>query len=317
LKHALMVGMMGRVADRFHEYQPDRGFRERLALARKVASADGVEVVYPTEFEDRGAAIAAIRDSGLPLSAVNLNVKGEKRWQRGSFTNPDPVTREQAVEELKNSMDLARELEIGMVSCCPLIDGHNYPFEADYTKQWRWLEDGVAEGVAHRKDVRLSMEYKLNESRNSNILGDVGRALYLCERVGAPNLGVTMDVGHALIARETPAEALCLAAMAGKLFYVHFNDNARDWDWDMIPGAINFWDLLETIYYMRRVGYDGWISYDVVVRDGEMVDSMETSIKAVKNSEKIVDRIGMENIGAMIERGRPDLTMRELWEALA
>lgn len=85
----------------------------------------------------------------------------------------------------------------------------------------------------------------------------------------------------------------------------------------MIPGAINFWDLLETIYYMRRVGYDGWISYDVVVRDGEMVDSMETSIKAVKKSEKIVDRIGIENIGAMIERGRPDLTMRELWEALA
>ncbi len=311
-----MVGMMGRVSDRFHEYQPARSFRDRLTLAKRVQSSDGVEVVYPTEFENREDALDAIKGSGLTLSAVNLNVKGEKRWQNGSFTSHDPRIRERAVEELKNAMDLANLLSVGMVSCCPLIDGHNYAFEVDYTKQWGWLEDCVEAGVNYRRDVKLSMEYKLNESRNSNVLSDMGRVLYLCERVGASNLGVTMDVGHSLIARETPAEALCLAAARGKLFYVHFNDNARDWDWDMIPGSVNFWDLLETVFYMKLVGYGGWISYDVLVRDGDMVESMETSIRVVKMAEKLVDKIGMEKIKAMIERGRPDITMRELIGAL-
>ena len=43
--------------------------------------------------------------------------------------------------------DLAAELGTDMVTCCPLIDGHNYSFEADYMAQWRWLEEGIAEAA--------------------------------------------------------------------------------------------------------------------------------------------------------------------------
>ena len=52
IKHALMVGMMGRVADRFHEYQSARDLIGRLELARKVTNADGIEIVYPSEFKN-------------------------------------------------------------------------------------------------------------------------------------------------------------------------------------------------------------------------------------------------------------------------
>lgn len=316
IKHALMVGMMGRVADRFHEYQSARDLIGRLELARKVTNADGIEIVYPSEFKNMAETIRIVKESGFTISAVNLNVKQEKRWQRGSFTNPDPEIRRQAVQEMKTAMDLAVEFGAGMISCCPLIDGHNYSFEADYLQQWGWMEECIREGARHRPDIRVSLEYKLNESRNFNVLSDMGRSLYMVERIGLPNVGVTMDVGHALVVKETPAEALSLAALAGKLFYVHFNDNAREWDWDMMPGSVNFWDLLEVMFYLRRLDWNGWFSYDVIVRDGDMAEAMQTSIEAVKIADQLVDKIGMANLEAMIREGDPGRAYSQLFRAL-
>jgi xylose isomerase len=298
-----MVGLMGRQADRFHEYQPARGLRERLEMAGRVRGADGIEVVYPADFSDPDQSVQQIRECGLPVSAVNLNVKSAGKWQRGSFTSPDPALRAEATADLKTAMDLAVELEAHMVTCCPLIDGHNYSFQVDYLKQWEWLEAALAECGEYRTEVRISLEYKINESRNYCILGDVGRTLYLCERLGHPNLGITLDVGHALVAGETPAEAACLAHRAGRLFYVHFNDNAREWDWDMLPGSVNLWDLIETVFYLGRIGWDGWLAYDVLTRDGEPVEQMDATISIMKTAEKLVDKIGRERLEEFIAEG--------------
>ena len=316
LKHSVMTGMLGRIADRFHEYQPAADFRERLARARRVRGADGVEVVYPSEFPDLQESIAVVRDSGLAISALNLNVKSDKKWQQGSFTSADPQLRRDAVAELKTALDLAAELGSDMVTCCPLIDGHNYSFQADYLKQWHWLEEGIREGASHRSDVRLSLEYKLNESCNYNVLADVGRTLYLCERSGLDHVGVTVDVGHALIAKETPAEAMCLAALADRLFYVHFNDNGREWDWDMLPGAVNFWDLLEVVFYLDRLGWEGWLSYDVITRAGDVVESMGASISIVNMAVELLDKIGRERLQGFIDEGIPARAFEQLVRSL-
>jgi len=311
-----MPGMLGRIFDRFHEYQPARTFREQLEMVKQVRGAEGIEVVYPSDFADVDESVKLIKDSGLEVSAVNLNVKAHDKWRTGSFTSPDPQLRREAVWDLKTALDLAAELGSGMVTCCPLIDGHNYAFQADYLRQWGWLEEGLAAGARHRSDVRLSLEYKLNESRNYNILADVGRTLYLCERLGLAHAGVTVDVGHALIAKETPAEAMCLAAQAGRLFYVHFNDNGREWDWDMLPGAVNFWDLIEVVFYLDRLDWEGWLSYDVVTRNGDVVESMAASIDIVEMAVELVDRIGRERLQGFIDEGIPARAFRELVRAL-
>ena len=204
LRHSIMLGMLGPVSDRFHVYHPAQSLAQRLAMVKQVHGADGVEIVYPSEFSDPAATIRLVKESGLAVSAVNLNLKSQKRWENGSFTAPDPAIRTAAVGELRTALDLAAELGAPMVSCCPLIDGHNYSFEVDYLKQWHWLEEGLSEGARHRADVRLSLEYKANESRNFNILPDLGRSLYLCERLGLAHVGITVDFGHALIAKEAP-----------------------------------------------------------------------------------------------------------------
>lgn len=316
IKHSVMIGMMGRVADRFHEYHPAKSLADRLESAGRVKDADGIEVVFPSEFNEINETVKIIKDSGFTLSALNLNVKSEKRWQNGSFTNPEPTIRKQAVDMLKTAMDLAVDLGTDTVSCCPLIDGHNFNFEVNYLEQWAWLEEGIKEGVSHRSDVKLSLEYKLNECRNFNILADMGRTLYLCEKIKAPNLGVTMDVGHALIARETPAEVLSIAALCNRLFYVHFNDNDRFWDWDMIPCSINLWDTLEVLYYLKKIDWKGWFSYDIIVRDGEIVDTMETGISIIKKCITLIERIGMERLDELVANKSTAQTFHYLIEEL-
>jgi xylose isomerase len=316
LKHSIMIGMMGRIFDRFHEYQPDQGLHELLVMAQQVDGMDGIEIVYPSHFANLEETVKIIKDSGIAISALNLNVKGHKKWQTGSFTAPDPTVRREAISELKTALDLAAELGTDMVSCCPLIDGHNYCFEVDYLNQWQWLEEGLKEGANHRSDIKLSLEYKMSESRNFNILADAGRALYLCERIGLSHVGITLDLGHALIARETPAEALCTVAQAGRLFYVHFNDNDRFWDWDMLPGAVNFWDMIEVMFYLDRLNWEGWLSYDVVTRNGEIVESMTASIEIVKAALALVDKIGRDQLQALIDEGTPARTFSQLVRAL-
>lgn len=305
LRHSLIVGILGRYADRFHEYQPARSFAESLHIAREIPGVDGIEVVYPQDFSNLAESVRLVRETGLPVSAVNLNVKSEKKWQAGSFTNPQADLRKQAVADMKAAMDLASELGTDMVTCCPLIDGWDYNFQVDYQKQWTWFIEGIREAAAYRHDIRISLEYKPYEARNTIVLPNIGMALHACDQIGLSNVGVTMDVGHALGAAETPAASACLAHNAGRLFYVHFNDNNRHWDWDMLPGAVNLWDMVETLFYLDRMGWDGWFTYDVYTRHGEPAEAFAATFRIMNTLEALVDKIGREQIQAMIDDGVP------------
>jgi hypothetical protein len=74
LKHSVMVPLMGRQADCFHEYRPPRGFAERPAMVKRLPAAGGIEVVYAQDFADPRRTVTMIQDSGLLVSAVNPNV---------------------------------------------------------------------------------------------------------------------------------------------------------------------------------------------------------------------------------------------------
>jgi len=316
LKHSVMIAFFGRVADRFHEYHSAHPLAERLEMASKVKGIEGIEVIYPSDFDNVDESVRLIKQSGLAVSAVNLNVKSQTKWRFGSFTSTDPKIRANAVADMKFTMDLAAEFGANMISCCPLIDGHNYAFEVDYLKQWNWFAEGIGEAAQYRPDVKVSLEYKLNESRNFVILSDMSRTLYLCEHLGLPNVGATMDVGHALMAKECPAEVMCMAAQANRLFYVHFNDNGREWDWDMIPGTVNPWDLVEMLYYLDRMKWEGWLSYDVMPRSGDPGPYNEATISIVESAYALLDKLGRDKIQSFIDEGRPAHAFDYLFKGL-
>lgn len=315
-RNSILLGTLGRYADRFHTFQPPRSLEQRLEMARDIPRAHGVEPVYPQDLGHDGEHAALVRAAGLPVSAVNVNLKGEDLFRLGSVTAPDPEVRATATRYLTTAMDLAAELGTDMISVCPLIDGWDYPFEVDYPAQWRWLVDAFTRACAYRSDVRISIEYKAFESRNRVVLPNMGRTLHLCATVGAPNLGVTMDAGHNLIAGETPAAEACLAHAAGRLFYVHLNDNDRGADWDMLPGSVNFWETLELLHWIERIGWNGWFAYDVFTRHGDNAEAVAATFEIMEGLSRLLDRIGMAELRAMTEGRTPADSFRRLIRAM-
>jgi hypothetical protein len=80
---------------------------------------------------------------------------------------------------------------------------------------------------------------------------------------GAPKAGVTIDTGHSFFACEDVAEAAVMLSMYGdKLFHLHFNDNDRYWDDDMIVGLVHFVEYVELLFWLRGMSYAGWYSMD-------------------------------------------------------
>jgi xylose isomerase len=313
IKHSVITAFLGRQADRFTEYQASRTFAEKLASAQRIQGLQGLEVVYPIDFADGiEQTVKMLRNSGLDISAVNLNLKQDAKWRRGSLTAPDAQIRADAVADMHTAMDIAAELGAFMITCCPLIDGHDYAFQIDYTERWRWFVEGVRAGAKYRGDVRVSMEYKSAEPRTRTILPDVGRSLHMCHQVGLPNVGVTMDLGHAFAALEAPAESLCLLADAGKLFYVHFNDNPGDWDWDMLPASIHLWDFVEVFFYLNELKWDGWFAYDIVTKQGDPVDTFNSTVKIVNALDALTQKLNPVKLRTLIKEGMPAATFEHL-----
>ena len=184
-KNSILLGTIGAYRDRFHVYQEPRSFEERLDIAKTIPRTHGAEPVYPQDLGADGSGATTMKESGLAVSAVNVNVKSETKFRNGSFTNRDAGIRKESVQYVKTAMDLAADLGTEMITVCPLIDGWDYAFQADHLDQWRWIIECFEEATAHRDDIKVSIEYKAFETRNKIILPSMGRTLHFCDRVGA------------------------------------------------------------------------------------------------------------------------------------
>src|SRR5204863_21874 len=75
-------------------------------------------------------------------------------------------------------------------------------------------------------------------------------------------LGVVVDLGHSLFAKETPADVLQLVHEHGRLFTIEVNDNWREWDDDMAVGSVHLIETLEFFLAVRKIGWDQPILLD-------------------------------------------------------
>ena len=262
-KFSVITGFLGELRDRFCLYNKPRSIVEKLEAAAAIKGIDGLELVYPYDLQDADLVAATLRRLGLGVAAVNVNVKGEPEFASGSLTAPESEIRRKAGEIIKGGMDAAARLGCNRITVCPLSDGHEYPFHHDYQEEWRLMKECLAEAAAHRHEVTVSLEYKPSETRVFSTLAGAPGAILMVKEIGLPNLGVTVDVGHSLYAGESPAQSLALLYHHGIKPYIHVNDNYRNWDWDLIAGAVNLWDLVEFIWTAQHYGYDDWWTFDV------------------------------------------------------
>ena len=311
-KYAVITGFMGKIQDRFIQYQPERSFEEMVEMSAKIKNCSGLEVVYPQQVTDPVKAKQILDNNGMGVAALNVNLKSEPKWLFGSISSPDEKIRKEAAEYIKTGLDIAAGLQCRKLTVSFLNDGSDYPFELDFVRAFNDAVECIREAGSHRKDVLLSLEYKHSEPRVHGMLNNAGKMAYFCEMVGLDNVGVTLDTGHALQSLEILSDSVAFLGTTNRLFHVHINDNYRNWDWDMVPGTINFWEFIEFCMYLDKVNYTDWLTADVFPQRHDPIRIMEKTFEWMEYMFEISDAIQKDrDIFAMMNGGADAFEMMD------
>ncbi len=316
IRIASHLGPFSPNADRYNPkgYHAPRTPEERIHAAAQIEGLDGVELNFRGLVnEDTAPAIRALLDEvGLACANVSMNVWGDGKWALGSLSNPDPAIRRDAADVITQGMKTARVLGCRLVSLWPGQDGFDYPFEVDYTRQIDWFVEGLQACADTVPDVRICVEYKPKEPRTHLLFDNAARTMWILTKVARPNVGVLLDVGHGLFAYENVAQTAALLQREGWLDLIHFNDNYGEWDWDMIPGTLRFWEMLELVFWLREVNYTGWYSIDIISPRGDPIQAVQQSVTNIRRYVALAEKLDRPALLANLNAGEPMANLKLL-----
>ena len=316
-KLAIISAFLGGVKNRYIQYHPNQSIMEIIRKAGTIKGIDGLELCYPSDFENIAGLKKAMAEAGLGVSAINVRSRRQDKWFRGSFTSSDAKEREEVIDEFRTAMDVALEIGTNRITTCPLNDGHDYVFEMNYFDAYNYAEETFSAICEHNRDVKICIEYKRSDPRTRCLLGSAGETLSFCQSVDASNLGITLDIGHSLLSGERPAQSVALLHRANKLFYAHLNDNDRTWDWDMLPGAFHLLEFIEFHYYLKLAGYDNdWFAYDVFAKEVNLEDHFRLVAKLTRKIENLASRIDQTEIQQLMNERNPNKSLEYIYDKM-
>ncbi|MCZ2258103.1 sugar phosphate isomerase/epimerase family protein [Sporosarcina sp. G11-34] len=292
-KYAVGVWAFGSISDRFCEqgYQKPRSFREKLKAASACEKLAGIEIHYNGDF-DKDTIVETkemVDQYGLEIAAINCELFGDRKFRKGALTSTDAEIRKAAMDVIRGAAEAAHKLGVELVNIWPGAEGHDYPFQVNFTELWENLITSIGTVVKEFPNQKFALEYKGREPRGRSSISTVGKSLLIIHDLGLDNLGVTLDFGHALQVKENPAESAAILNRYGKLFHVHMNDNTRDWDDDYMVGSYHFWETLEFFYYLKKINYQGWISLDITPAREDQIGVVQHCIEVMKQMANVVD----------------------------
>jgi xylose isomerase len=291
------------------------GVLEGLELLMDTSDAGGTWIgIGPGNMREIKAALDA---NGVALCSIIPNLWGSYRLACGTLGNRDPNIRRESIDLCKRAMDIATEVGCPYIGLWPGHDGFDYYFETDYQQLWDWWVEGVQEIADHNPAVRVGLEPKPNEPRAYSFINSVPKVLLLIEDIGRDNVGVCLDIGHSLYGLENLADVVALIQHRGnKLFHMHMNDNYRAGDLDMIFGSVHTIEFIEMFYWLRRTGYNHFMSVDLFAYRTDPAQSVAEGVRWMRAFDALIDRLGMETLGGLITDGDPVKASAFLRDAL-
>jgi xylose isomerase len=296
--------MFGQFVDRYatDAYGPPVGTLDAIARAGEVGSLSVVDINYPFDSGvTTGDVKTALHKAGLRAIAVTPHIY-TRRFQRGAFTNPDANIRRDALDLCRNAIEAAKDLGADYVKFWPGQDGYDYPCQANYLELWDLSVRGIRDLAKSEPSMNFAIEYKAKEPRAHITLGSAARTLLAIQDMGVDNVGIVMDFGHSLMAKETPAEELCLIARRGKLRSVEVNDNWREWDDDLTVGSIHLLETLEFLLALRTIDWRGPILLDQFPFRENPVAAARRSIAMLQLLDERLDRMDLQELRAIQSR---------------
>jgi len=305
LRFGAGLWMFGQFVDRYatDAYGPPVGTLEAIGRAARVGDLAAIDINFP--FPEPDLSVARVKEAlakgGLRAAAVTPVIYN-REFQKGSFTHPDAGVRRRAIERAKSAIPVAQELGADYVKFWPGQDGYDYPFQSDYVQLWDYAVSGIREVVGSDTGMRFAIEYKFKEPRTHMLFSTAARTLLALEDIGAPNLGIVMDLGHSLLAKETPAEEVQLIARRGKLTNVELNDNWREWDDDLTVGSVHLTETLEFVHALRTIGWKGYWMLDQFPFREDPVEAAKASVATIQALNRVLDRVDLAALRAAQDR---------------
>jgi len=307
-KFATILNTFSALGDRFciSGYKEKKSIEEMFLNASKVDGLSGIELVGTWHINpDNINFVKGLKNKyGFKIPSIVIDLFTKPEYGNGSFSSTNKKIREKAIREVKEYLDIAPELECNLITIWLAQDGYDYIFQANYIKAWNLIIECIRECADYRNDMKLAIEYKIKEPRTHCYIGTIGKALMLLKELDRDNVGLTIDVGHASLAYENPAESIALSKIFGdKLFHVHLNDNYGSWDDDLLVASVHIPEYIEIIYWLKKIEYDGWYSFDIYPYREDGVRSVQECIKWTNNVFNILKEFETSEIERIINKG--------------
>lgn len=314
-KYSVILGNLGNTCDRFcSSYKDNPDTMDMLKSAAQIPYVQGIELVGTWDISPDNAKEMkkALQDLNLKCVSIIPDLFANSKYWKGSYSSKEKSIRQHAIDYSKQMCDIARELGCKIINIWPGQDGYDYILTADYAQEREWECSAIKELAETYPDLNFALEYKPKEPRTHSYLARMADTLLLAQETGCSNVGVCIDTGHAYVGGEIVAESIVLAKRASnKLMHMHFNDNFTSWDDDMMVGSVHSTAYIETLYWLDKCGYDGWLSMDQYPYREDAAGAIGESIQWLVKFDAI-QRENKQKIDELLALGDPVATSRFL-----
>ena len=121
--------------------------------------------------------------------------------------------------------------------------------------------------------------------------------MLLVKEINRPNMGLTLDVGHMLMAGENPGQSISM--VSDKILGIQLNDGytrlaSED---GMMFGSVHPSLALEAMYQLRQINFQGHFYFDTFPQRTDPVREAEYNIRRVKEFWRAVEKMDGREIG--------------------
>ncbi|MBZ5579715.1 MAG: TIM barrel protein [Acidobacteriia bacterium] len=242
----------------------------------------------PQGVNDAAAIEALSIQYGVRAGAINPNVFQDQAYKYGSFGNPDPAVRSEALAHVLASIEIGKRLGSRDLSLW-FADGSNYPGTQNIRRRKKWFEEGLRAAHAVLGDgQRMLVEYKPFEPAFYHTdIADWGMALLFAQDAGS-RAKVLVDTGHHYQAQnieQIVAWLLDLNMLGG----FHFNDR-RYADDDLTLGSIDPYQIFrifhEILDYEWETGTHADLAY-MIDQSHNLKGKIEAMIQTVTTAREL------------------------------
>jgi xylose isomerase len=312
------IWLFGQFVDRYatDAYGPPVTTLEAIEQAGQVGDIEVLDINYPfTAGVTVDEVAAALSANGIGAWCITPHIY-TRDFRAGAFTNPDPAVRRRALALCEEAVGVAKQLGAPTVKLWPGQDGYDFPLQADYREVWRRSVEGVSTVAAMDDDIRVAIEYKAKEPRVHISFATAARTLLGIAQSGREDIGIVVDLGHSLFAKETPADAVHLVNDHGKLFTVEVNDNWREWDDDLPVASVHLIETLEFFLALRQIGWSEPILLDQFPFRENPVEAARSSIRTMRALDAALDRLDLDALAEAQSRQDPLAAQRLVTDLL-